>query len=241
VGLCVSVIISLDPLCQALVDERANRNTMLETLKIIGSLEKRGKAAIGAVSTLLESQQTVIRLAAVEALRKIGRDDAHAIGCAGDLLAHRMQDVRQTGIRALAMLADRGDVTVVQAAKSHLLQPRSPPVKAAALQALSRVAEIGDEDTLALVSALMLDEDSAVRFQAVQSMSRLARRANVRAISSTLDCFDDEDWHVRLAAVSAMSVLAEPDQHILAAIQRMLQDDVEEVRNEATAFLSTCA
>lgn len=238
--LCVSMLISLDPLCQALVDERASRNTKLETLKVLGSLERKGKMAIDAVSTLLEDQQTIVRIAAVEALVKIGRDDVHAIGCASRLLAHRMQEVRQTGIRALAMLAGRGDVTTVQAAKSHLLEPRPPPVKAAALQALSKVAEIGDEDTIALVSAFMLDEDSAVRFHAVQSMSKLARRADVRAITATLHSLDDEDWHVRLAAVRAMSVLADPDQRTLVTVRRMLQDDVEMVRDEAATFLSRC-
>lgn len=239
IGLCIDMLISLDAVCQHLSDDHTNLQTKREALRILGSLGRRGgPVAIDAVRPFLEYQKTDVRLAAVDALQQLGCGDAHAIECASALLANRMEGVRQTGIRALAMLADEGDANAIKAVSLHLRQPNPPPVKAAALQALPKVARKGDEEIIALVSAFMLDEDSGVRFQAVQAIQRLAHRADKRAIAALIDGLDDVSWQVRAAAIRGLSALAEASEGILESLGEMLQDEVDMVRDEADEALS---
>lgn len=239
IGLCMDMLVSLDAVCQSLSNEGASLQTKCEALRILGSLGWRGgPVAIDAVRPFLEHQKQDVRLAAVDALQELGSGDAHAIECAGELLANRMEGVRQTGVRALAKLADEGDANAVKAVTLHLRRPNPPPVKAAALQALSKVARKGDEEISALVSAHMLDEDSGVRFQAVQAMQRLAQRTDRRAIAALIDCLDDVSWQVRLAAIRGLSELAEASERILESLAGMLHDEVDMVRDEADKALT---
>lgn len=237
--LYVTMLVSLDILCHNLTTEQVNLKTKLDSLQMLSTLGPRGgPMAIDAASTLLEHQNTNVRLAAVDAMKKLGHGDVHAIRCASALLAHKMEGVRQTAIRALSMLVDKGNVDAVEAVSAHLQTDSSPPIRGAALQALSKVANKGDKETIALVSVYLLDTDAGVRFQAVNAMSLLAHKADTGAITYVRECLADDDFHVRVAAVRALSVLAEPDQRTLASVRRMLQDDVELVRDEADKFLT---
>eukprot|EP00931_Biecheleriopsis_adriatica_P062634 TRINITY_DN37796_c0_g1_i1.p1 TRINITY_DN37796_c0_g1~~TRINITY_DN37796_c0_g1_i1.p1 ORF type:complete len:191 (+),score=39.12 TRINITY_DN37796_c0_g1_i1:341-913(+) len=186
----------------------------------------------------MEHQNSSVRLEALNVLQKLGREDAHAIRRASSLLGHRMEAVRQTGIRALCMLADGGNADAVQAASRFLQEPSPAPVRGAALQALSKIAAKGDQETMALLSVFTLDEEQGVRFQAVNAISRLAQKGDVRAVTAVFDCLGDDAPQVRVAALRTLRTIAAPDHRLLTTVREMLRDEDEMVRDEAADLLA---
>ena len=130
---------------------------------------------------------------------------------------HADPQVRQAAVELLSAYRDTIGLAHAGQVIAELLQDRSAPVRARALQALRQLARqpIDDEDLVTAVTAALRDESESVRQAAAQAVSRvMPRQRAVRALAEALD--EEPSWAVRkviyleLAAFGADAAPAMP-------------------------------
>lgn len=125
---------------------------------------KLGGIAVKPLITLLNSKNTKIHPAAIEALEKIG--DPRAVPTLTEKLNVKDSKIRNAAAKALGQLGSADSVAEI----SSTLQHKDPEQRLASVKVLS---EIGDKSTIKMLFPLLCDKKERVRFAVCQALDNL--------------------------------------------------------------------
>lgn len=175
-------------------------------------------------------------------------------------LAARLGDnsaaVREAAVKGLGHISEKGNCRNVVLAMASLIEEETAiTVRTAALQALTRVAQRGDQEALAPVLNLLKRVEgksrgdfftttlsSNINRQAVKALSTLADPGNEGAIKALLlRIMDDASPSVREAAIKGLGCIASPvsptNPQVLWALGMSCADEDQGVRRTAAKTL----
>jgi len=144
---------------------------------------------------------------------------------------------RTAAIKAISMVAPRGDHRVTQAILGRL---RDPVVGGSAMQAaadaLQQITEPGDPDIIARIRKLLDDPAPKIRYAALLALPSVVCKGDVGAIRMTLARADDKDDEIREVAMRSLGKLvlgAHEDDEIREVMMRSLGKIALETNQEA--------
>ena len=110
---------------------------------------------------------------------------------------------------------------------SERLEHKHPGVRLAALQALTEVAEKGDQLAISETSRRLKHKQMGVRWVALQALSNIVEKGDQLAITAAIEVLEDADEQtvIRMAALQALTQVAEKDDLRLVAVNSRLQED----------------
>lgn len=152
----------------------------------------------------LKDKDRYARIAAVEALRKMG--DAAAVPGLIEALSDSDWGVRWV---AAGALGEVGDAAAVPALLQTL--PRSDTIlREIAAQSLGRIGSAA----VTGLREMLTHPNKEVRLVVVQTLGEIGRAST---ITDLVDALQDEDWQVRWAAVKALEMIGTPEAKAIAS------------------------
>lgn len=145
---------------QLLQDPIDSRMCMYETLRA-GAVGVAQQVVDRIVERMWDAEASE-KWAAIRALAKVGRGDAHTLALVIAGLQDQRGAKRETALQALAEIAQRGDQKVVDQMRA-CLSDSNQSVVVTALKALSRTAEASDPHVNAAITRLAKDQDPVIR------------------------------------------------------------------------------
>ena len=112
----------------------------------------------------------------------------------------------------------------------------------AGLEAIPKIAEVGNVGAITAVSARLEDADGGVRREAVYALGEIVEKGDAGAIPALAARLEDADCRVRSAAACAVGMIAViGNARAITAVAARLEDADEIVRREAVCTLEEIA
>lgn len=147
-----------------------------------------------------------------------------------DLLNHKERTARETAVRTLGVLCP-GDAALVDRVLPLLTADPYPPVRKGAFNAVG--AFLGWEEALPFLAARVVGDTSGLVHDNM-SMRFTGAAGQTEAVRHALaGWLDDPRWWVRLRATGYMGEWAKLCPHVLPAVEGLLRDPDQKVRNQA--------
>jgi len=146
-------------------------------------------------------------------------------------LSHPEAFVRRSAVYTLSRFKGKLDPRVVGAHVNLTLENREPAIRSTALEALSQLAEKGNEDALAIAIARLDDPEGCVRCAALAAIGCIAMRGDRNVVATLLAALTDTCDCVRQAALSELPRLVpKDDAHAITAVSMYLEHSNAEVQ-----------
>ena len=273
-GLSADVVV---PLIETLLATEDQKAVLIEAIKVLGGC--KGLPARKLLIARLGNPDPAVRLAAVEALDQLADPDAApelvpslthldpvVRGRAAQVLKHLGWQPK-TKAEEAAFLVALGDIHRAAMLGAVAVGPLTSVLGDTAyqrrVQAVNRLADIGDPSAVKPLILALVDQDDVVRMAASDALGRLGdaraknpllpmlkdRNAGVRAaaagamgafgdatlVDALVPLLDDPHWEVRMAALESLGRLH--DNRATEAVARCLRDPDREVREKAAECL----
>ncbi|MDY6823210.1 MAG: HEAT repeat domain-containing protein [Thermodesulfobacteriota bacterium] len=205
--------------------------------RALGAIGFPARAANPALIEMSKSDNYRVRLAAVEALGKIGpRSASNVIAALKDALDDPDFDVRREAASALGGFGVDAESTVDQLVKA--LSGPDFDVRRQAATSLGRIGPRSDEAIQALVNTLD-DRDADVRTAAVKALGMVVPEKRKVVLPAVISALNDNNESVRLGAVSAVASIGIASPDVMDALERAVHEDksVEVKSAAAETFL----
>jgi HEAT repeat protein len=217
-------------------DQRTEENEALEILKQESEildlnsveyweeiLKKSGFSAVNSerIAQALSSDDPVIRIVAVESLKRYGKKSADALL---KLLKDDKSSVRVVAIEALGDLQSDEAITVF----FDMIEDENPSVRRATAYALGKLRK---KETIPILIRHFADPDEGVRDECSESV---AKNGN-NALPFLENMIFAPDENVRISSLKAISGISDPSG--ILPVTRSLNDPQLNVRNQAMAGL----
>ena len=201
-------------------------------ISALGSMGQAAPETAALLVRVLRDPESGVQEDAARALGRLGVSSEQAIDALAQALGDRRGDVRAAAAEALGRLGPAAQAAV-PALLGALRDRRNSLVRAMAAEALAQVGARSAEAIDGLVSALR-DPNGDVRVAAIQALIRLAP-ADGSVVSRLAEALEgDRDWLARVRAAEALGKLGRAP---MPALEKALQDDVEDVRQAAAQAL----
>ena len=208
-------------LIERLDEDSEARPAIIRTLGQIGDAR-----AFESLVGLLETGDTVTRLAAAEALKALAHPET--IECLSGLLTDSENAVRETAIRVVGYLGAKSCEDVI----FELCEDADERVRRAAIEQLPF---IDDERSIPVLIRALKRDSSRVREAAAKALAQF--KSDESAAAALREALRDEDSWTRYFAVRALGVLQ--DTASREKLSQMAEsDDAEHVRAAAREVLS---
>ncbi|NES21193.1 MAG: NACHT domain-containing protein [Symploca sp. SIO3E6] len=178
-----------------------------------------------------ENQQ--VRISAVEALGKLGKDSEESHQALLELLTDNDKQMRISAAKALVKLGK--DSEKVHQALLGLLKDENQPVRIEAVRALAQLGKDSEEVHQALL-ALLTDNDKQMRISAAKALVKLGKDSE-KVHQALLGLLTDNDKPMRILSVMALGELGKDSEEVYQALLALLTDEDELVRMEVVVML----
>ncbi|MEX0717583.1 MAG: HEAT repeat domain-containing protein [Planctomycetaceae bacterium] len=226
------------------IEERTELPTAIWAVKALALFGPEARAAAPHLARLLrdESREARVRMAAIEALARIGAAHPAVIPALVDALALGPQsdapDARRTAaeFRGLAAEALGSIGTPAASAIPALVRAaddENEVVRRHVIAALGAMREEAAPAIATLVSALAFDESPAVRDSAATALGRIGAPAT----PTLAHLLADREEELRLRAAGTLAEMGESARGALPALERASADDSPAVRLRAAEAL----
>lgn len=148
------------------IDRSSDRNTLVSALQILGQIGS--SEATGAIKEMLENRDSWVRIAAAHAIGDVGGETA--VQALEQTIEDSVDTVVAAGLVALGKLGDTKGIKLCGRKVIHA----NPRVRAAAATAIGR---LGTFEQTSLLTPLLKDPDSGVRFKAKRAIEYLRKDA----------------------------------------------------------------
>jgi HEAT repeat protein len=200
--------------------------------KAAEALGTKGRVAVPALARALRDESTEVRMAAVESLRRIGRDAAWAT----DALAGALQDpdggIQQRAAAALGGIGP-GAAGAVPALIAAMRQGQWR-LRCEAAAALGKIGVV-DEAVPALIEAVR-DRNVPARDVAAQALGEIGAGA-VAAVGDLVTALTEDEVPVRAAAAVALGKIGTASPEVLEGFRNALRNEDASVRRAAAEGL----
>eukprot|EP00927_Polykrikos_kofoidii_P077785 TRINITY_DN74691_c0_g1_i1.p1 TRINITY_DN74691_c0_g1~~TRINITY_DN74691_c0_g1_i1.p1 ORF type:complete len:1267 (+),score=207.94 TRINITY_DN74691_c0_g1_i1:26-3826(+) len=176
-----------------------------------------------------------------EALSKLR--NASNVNEALPLLSHEDREIRHQAVVFSSTLAC-SEIERSNAVEALIprLRDQDVHVRAAALGAIEKVGQKGDDATIVAVSKCATDWNRPVRVAALKAVQTLAEPGNEVAMSSVAELLEDPSWEWRHAAANTLASMAAPgDSKRIEIVASRLENSRQEVREIAQDALPRLA
>jgi HEAT repeat protein len=221
----------------------ADEARMLKVMDALARHSSKGDVAtIEVLAPLVGHGEPALRQAAIAALRCVAArgDECVMQYIEAELTSGANRKV--TGLRALSMLAARGDPEAVSRV-IQLLQDDDLVVRMAATDALRKLTSRGDAAAITQVGKLLLHDSVTHREAAHIALAHLAEAGDQHAIEVVRQGLDHERAQVRKDALPTLERLMTPlgnrrdGTTVAAIVKRLATDEHEGVRASAASLL----
>jgi HEAT repeat protein len=211
------------------------------------------------VKELLRSDDFGQRLSAVNQLRQL--DPAIAFELIQPAIADQSVRVRYAAVSQMATLGKQNAPLSLEILRRCLLEDPEPDVQAAAADALGALklteayedlerlyhqtsewlvkfsivaglGELGDPRSFQLLETALKSDNELVKTAAIGSLGELG---DERALPLILPYASNPDWQIRYRVAQALSHFNSPE--VRAALEKLAQDEMEPVAQEAKTYL----
>ena len=179
-------------------------------------------SALFHVQGFLNSSYTNVRSRAVDALGKIGSEQA--VSAITSVLSDKDLEVRLRAVDALSKIGSEQAVSAI----TSVLSDKHSFVRRKAANALG---EIGSEQAVSDLISVLSDKDLEVRLRAVDALGKIGSEQAILALTSTLN----KDLEVRLEAADALDKIG--SEQAISALTSALSDKGLDVRLRAADAL----
>ena len=187
--------------------------------------------AITILIELLDDDDDFVRLSAVRALGKLGKDSDRVVNALVKLLNDRWI-VSSSAAQALGRLGKDSDTVVNALVK--LLDDDDSYVRSNAAQALGKLDKDSDRVVNTLIK-LLDDDDDFVRSNAAEALVKLGKDSD-RVVNALVKLLDDDGNNVRLNAAQALGELGKNSDRVVNALIKLFDDDSDVRSNAAQAL-----
>lgn len=190
----------------------------------------------------LQDSEAKVRLAAVEALvQVVPRGQIRAINAIGARLGVPPMPIPVVNTDEDSDNPDTEKMKVEFEALPEAEEDTDWMVRKAVVEALSRLAPLGDERIISAIATRLEDDSREVRRSAVEAVALLAPVGNRRALGKVAEYLEHPSPDMRLAAITAISHIApKDDKNVIAALEEHIsQAENLEVRQAALEALAS--
>ena len=180
------------------------------------------------IQPVVNDSNTRVRYAAVSQLDTLGTQDLQA---ALTILRERMINDSEPDVQAAAADA-LGALKLTEAYEDMLQLYRSTPEWLVQFSIIAALGELGEPRSFDLLQEALNSETSLIQTAAISSLGELG---DARAVPLLIPFATNPDWQMRYRLVQALSKLGGAEAR--ATLEKLAQDDKEEVAREAKAAL----